>query len=162
MRTKYSRLAIGLAFLVAPISAATARSVTTFQDGSEQQVLVLLNQIRAGHGLSPLSASAPLRSAARAHSADMLRQGSFEHDSPGETWDARIARYLRSPLVGENLALGTGSSGSAAGIVSQWMRSPPHRAIILTAGLHRVGLGLAVGSFDGTPGTVLATADFAA
>ena len=42
------------------------------------------------------------------------------------------------------------------------MHSPPHRAIILTAGLHRVGLGLATGTFDGTAGAVMATADFAA
>ena len=42
------------------------------------------------------------------------------------------------------------------------MHSPPHRAIILTPGLHRVGLGLASGTFNGTPGAVLATADFAA
>ena len=33
--------------------------------------------------------------------------------------------------------------------------------IILTPGLHRVGLGIAGGTFDG-PGAVLATADFAA
>jgi hypothetical protein len=42
------------------------------------------------------------------------------------------------------------------------MQSPPHRAIILTAGLHRVGLGLAGGTFQGTSGMVMATADFAA
>jgi uncharacterized protein YkwD len=161
MRTLLTRVVIGAATLVAPVAAGATGSVT-YQSGSEQQVLALLNQIRTSHGLSPLTASGPLRSAARAHSADMLQQGYFDHDSPGEAWDARIGHYLRSPLLGENLAMGTGSSGSAAGIVSQWMRSPPHRAIILTAGLHRVGVGLAVGTFDGTPGAVLATADFAA
>jgi uncharacterized protein YkwD len=161
MRSHITRLLAGLAVLVAPATAVAGGSVSR-QGASEQQVLALLNQIRASHGLSPLVASAPLRNAARAHSADMLQQGYFDHDSPGESWDSRIARYLRSPLVGENLALGRGSSGSAAGIVSQWMRSPPHRAIILTAGLRRVGVGLASGTFDGTPGAILATADFAA
>ena len=39
---------------------------------------------------------------------------------------------------------------------------PTHRAIILTAGLHRVGLGLALGTYNGTPGAIMATADFAA
>jgi uncharacterized protein YkwD len=161
MRLHITRLLAAIAVLVAPATAA-ARGSVSHQGTSEQQVLALLNQVRASHGLSPLVASAPLRNAARAHSADMLQQGYFDHDSPGESWDSRIARYLRSPLVGENLALGRGSSGSAAGIVSQWMHSPPHRAIILTAGLHRVGVGLAAGTFDGTPGAVLATADFAA
>jgi uncharacterized protein YkwD len=161
MRSLLARLAVGIAVVAAPATAEAGGSVT-YQAGGEQQVLALLNQIRAGHGLSSLVVSAPLRSAARAHSTDMLQQGYFDHDSPGETWDARIARYVRSPMIGENLALGRGASGSAAGIVRQWMRSEPHRAVILTAGLHRVGLGLAVGTFDGAPGSVLATADFAA
>jgi uncharacterized protein YkwD len=161
MRTPLTCLALTAVLVVLPPVAGAAGSVT-YQAGSEQQVLVLLNQIRSSHGLAPLSASGPLRSAARAHSADMLQQGYFDHDSPGETWDARIAHYLRSPLIGENLALGRGASGTAAGIVSQWMHSPPHRAIILTPGLHRVGLGLALGTFEGAPGSVMATADFAA
>ena len=79
-----------------------------------------------------------------------------------EAWDARISRYLKGVSVGENIAWGSGSLGSPEGIVSQWMHSAPHRRIILTAGLHRVGLGIASGTFDGTPGAVLATADFAA
>jgi uncharacterized protein YkwD len=92
----------------------------------------------------------------------MLQHNYFEHDGLNETWDARVARYQKSPLTGETIAWGTGASGGAAGIVSMWMHSPPHRAIILTAGLHRVGLGLALGTYAGTPGAVMATADFAA
>ena len=41
------------------------------------------------------------------------------------------------------------------------MNSPPHRAIILTGELKRVGLGLASGTFQNTPGAIVATADFA-
>ena len=92
----------------------------------------------------------------------MLQRSFFDHNSPTETWDARIARYLKAPLTGENIAWGSGSYAAPAGIVKQWMDSPPHRAIILTAGFHRVGLGLATGTFQGTPGDVMATADFAA
>ena len=92
----------------------------------------------------------------------MLKKDYFEHDSPREAWDARVSRYLKGVTIGENIAWGSGSFGTPEGIVSQWMHSPPHRRIILTPGLHRVGLGIAVGTFDGTPGAVLATADFAA
>ena len=74
----------------------------------------------------------------------------------------RIARYLKSPLIGEDIAWGTGSYGTPEGIVSQWMHSAPHRRIILMAGMHRVGLGLSTGTFAGTPGAVMATADFSA
>jgi uncharacterized protein YkwD len=154
-------LLASFAILAAP-TVSQAASKITYQATSEQQVLVLLNQIRAQHGLSSLTASTPLRTAARFHSADMLEHSYFEHDGLNESWDARIARYLKSPAVGETIAWATGSSGSAAGIVSMWMHSPPHRAIILTASLHRVGLGLALGSYAGTPGAVMATADFAA
>jgi len=161
MRKILLSLVAGFAILVAPAAGQAATKVT-YKSTGEQQVLTLLNQIRQQNGLSNLAFSAPLRNAARAHSADMLQRRFFDHNSPTETWDARIARYLKAPLTGENIAWGSGSMGSPASIVSQWMQSPPHRAIILTPGLHRVGLGLASGTFNGTAGAVLATADFAA
>jgi uncharacterized protein YkwD len=161
MRTLLLSL-VGAVALVAVPAAAQAASKVSYQASSEQRVLTLLNQIRAQHKLAPLTASAPLRSAARAHSADMLQRGYFDHDSPTERWNSRIGRYLKSRETAENIALGSGSYGTPQGIVSLWMHSPAHRAIILTAGLHRVGLGLALGTYDGTRGTVMATADFAA
>jgi uncharacterized protein YkwD len=161
MRKIILSLIAGVAILVVPATGQAASKVT-YKSTGEQQVLTLLNQIRQQNGLSTLAFSAPLRNAARAHSADMLQNGYFEHDSASEAWDARVARYLKAPLTGENIAWGAGSYGSPAGIVSQWMHSAPHRAIILTPGLHRVGLGLAAGTFNGTPGAVMATADFAA
>jgi uncharacterized protein YkwD len=161
MRKIVLSLVVAIAILVAPAAGQAATKVA-YKSTGEQQVLTLLNQIRQQNGLSSLAFSASLRTAARAHSADMLQRKFFDHDSPTETWDARIARYLKAPLTGENIAWGAGSYGSPAGIVKQWMSSPPHRAIILSAGLHRVGLGLASGTFEGTPGAVMATADFAA
>jgi uncharacterized protein YkwD len=160
MRKMLLSLVVAIVLLVVPAVGQAAAKVT-YKSTSEQQVLGLLNQIRAEHNLSPLTASTQLRSAARAHSADMLQNAYFEHDGLTESWDARVARYIKAPLTGETIAWGSGSYGSAAGIVSQWMHSPTHKAIILTAGLHRVGLGLATGTFDGTPGAVMATADFA-
>jgi uncharacterized protein YkwD len=149
------------ALLLVPALGQAATKIS-YKSTSEQQVLTLVNQIRQQNGLAGLTFSAPLRNAARAHSADMLQRKFFDHDSPTQTWDARIARYLKSSLTGENIAWGSGASGSAAGIVSQWMQSPIHRQMILTPGFHRIGLGLAAGTFDGTPGAVMATADFAA
>ncbi|MDX6617705.1 MAG: hypothetical protein QOK36_91 [Gaiellales bacterium] len=161
MRKIILSLLVSLSLIVAP-AVSQAATKSSKRAGDEQQVLVLLNQIRQQHGLSSLTASSALRSAARAHSADMLERGYFDHNSPTEAWDARIARYLKSPLTGEDIAWGQGAYGTPEGIVSQWMHSPTHRAIILTAALHRVGLGLAVGTYDGSPGAVMATADFSA
>ena len=43
-----------------------------------------------------------------------------------------------------------------------WMHSPTHRHIILMRSLHRIGLGVAIGTFAGSPDAAMATADFAA
>lgn len=161
MRKIFLSLLAGIAILIVPPVGQAATNASQ-QASSEQQVLVLLNEIRQQHGLSNFTASTPLRNAARSHSADMLQKGYFEHNSPNEAWDARIARFVKSPLVGENIAWGTGSYGTPTGIVSQWMRSPTHRAIILTAGLRRIGLALPTGTFGGSRGAVMATADFSA
>lgn len=161
MRKILLSLIASAALLLVPAIGEAATKIT-YKSTSEQQVLVLLNQVRQQNGLASLNFSAPLRNAARAHSSDMLARKFFDHDSPTETWDARIGRFLKAPLIGENLAMGSGAYSTPASIVKQWMQSPPHRAIILTAGFHRVGLGLASGTFQGTPGIVMVTADFAA
>jgi len=157
MRTAIRSLLVSLAALAVPCVAQAATRVS-YQAGSEQQVLVLLNQIRRQHGLPALAFSTPLRAAARGHSADMLQKGYFDHNSPAEAWDTRILGYVTSSTVGETIARGRGSSGSPAGIVNQWMHSVLHRHVILNGGLRFVGIGVAVG----TPGAVMATADFAA
>ena len=159
MRSAVRALVVCLALLVPGVSEA---GTSAPEPGSEQQVLVLLNQIRQQHHLTGLTLSAPLRTAAREHSLDMLRNAYFDHDSPGETSDDRISRYLKSTLTGEDIAFGIGPFGSPAGLVAQWMRSPEHRAVILMPGMRRVGLGIALGTFGTRRNTVMATADFAA
>jgi uncharacterized protein YkwD len=161
MRKILISLLVSIAVLIVP-AVGQAAPKTSHRGSDEQQVLSLLNDIRTQHGLSTFTASTQLRDAARSHSDDMIRRDYFDHDSPDQAWDVRVAHYMKSSLIGENIAWGTGSYGTPEGIVSQWMHSAPHRHIILTAGLHRVGLGIATGTFDGTPGAVVATADFSA
>jgi uncharacterized protein YkwD len=156
MRTILRSLLVILAILAVPSTGFAATRVS-YQAGAEQQVLILLNQIRRQHGLGPLAFSTPLRSAARGHSADMLQNGYFDHNSPGEAWDVRLARYVQGAALGETIARGRGVTGSPAGIVSQWMHSVPHRRVILNGALRFVGIGVA----SGVPGAVMATADFA-
>ena len=161
MRKSLLSLLASLAILITPALSQAATTSAKCAAG-EDQVVALLNQIREAHGLTDFTVSAPLHNAARFHSADMLAKGYFDHNSPTEAWDARISRYLKAPLIGEDIAWGQGSYGTPAGIVSQWMHSPIHRAIILTPGLHHIGIGLATGTYTGTPGAVMATADFSA
>jgi uncharacterized protein YkwD len=147
--------------LVVPVGAG-ARSRASFRSSTERVVFQLLNTIRRQHHLSPFTYSSALRASAREHSSDMLAHQYFEHNAPGETFDHRIRRHLDSSLVGENIAWGTGKYASPEGLVKLWMHSPTHRHIILLGELHRVGLGVAIGTFDGSPGAAMATADFAA
>jgi uncharacterized protein YkwD len=161
MRKILFSLLVSVAILIAPAVSQAAPNAA-HSASSEQQVLDLLNVIRQQHGLGTFTASTQLRNAARSHSDDMIARGYFDHDSPNEAWDVRVGRYLKSTLVGEDIAWGTGSYGTPEGIVSQWMHSPPHRHIILMADMHRVGLGIATGTFSGTRGAVMATADFSA
>jgi uncharacterized protein YkwD len=137
-----------------------AAGKSSYSSTSESRVLVLLNDIRHEHGLSAFTASRALRGSARTHSADMIARDYFEHNSPDETFGSRIRRYLKSPLVGEDIAWGTGSYGTPEGLVSLWMHSPTHRHIILMPSLRRIGLGVAMGTFQGNAGAVMATADF--
>jgi uncharacterized protein YkwD len=137
-------------FILLAVPSTGHSGTISYQAGSEQQVLALLNQIRQGRGLPGLVLSTPLRGAARAHSLGMLQGSSFEHS----------ARWSKGTLSGETIAWGVGAYGSPAGLVGQWMRSAPHRAVILAPGIRRVGIGIALGTFGTTRNAVMATADF--
>jgi uncharacterized protein YkwD len=147
--------------LLLPVGAG-ARKQASYRSATERVVFKLLNEIRRQHKLPPFAFSAALRASAREHSSDMLARHYFEHNAPNETFDHRIRRHLDSSLVGENIAWGTGRYATPEGLVKLWMHSPTHRHIILMRGLHRVGLGVAIGSFAGSPDAAMATADFAA
>jgi uncharacterized protein YkwD len=125
---------------------------------SESSLLQAINRVRAAHHLHALRYEPTLARAARAHSAEMLRDDTFAHGA----FSSRMIRFgVHGPFVGENLAWGTGSYGSAAGIVGAWLASPEHRANLLRPGFRRIGLGELTGSFLGVRGANVVTADFA-
>lgn len=147
--------------LATGLGTATAQAAT----GHWYPLFSAINHVRRAHGLRPVVPSPRLHRAARAHSADMLRRGYFAHTSP--TGLTLFERIVRSGFVtygawnaGETLAWGTGSYGSPAGVVNMWMRSPDHRAILLSPAYRFVGIGRAEGTFQGHPGADLWTADW--
>ena len=159
MRKRFACICVLLSVVVPATASGSSR--TSYRVDAEQKVLKLLNTIRSQHGLQPLRFSSRLRSAAREHSGEMIQGDYFEHDSPTEKFDARIRRHIDASLVGENIAWGTGKYGTPQGIVNLWMHSAPHRRIILMGKLRRIGLGVAVGPFQGEQSASVATADFA-
>jgi uncharacterized protein YkwD len=146
------------AVLVLALALVPAAGATTSLSNGERSLLAAVNEVRAAHDLRPLRVDPRLVSAARAHSATLIREDVFTHGA----FAARIARHgAQGPAFGENLAWGTGSLATARSMVQAWLDSPGHRANLLRPGWTRIGIGLRVGSFLGYDGATVATADFA-
>jgi len=149
-----SLLALTAGTLAFPHGSGAASSTASTQ----ASLLKEINRVRAAHGLRTLRADATLTRAAAAHTRQMTRTGAFAHGA----FATRMVRFhVRGPFVGENLAWGTGSYGSARGIVRAWLNSPEHRENLLRPGFRRIGLGLRRAPFQGTAAANVVTADFA-
>ena len=140
--------------LVAAFVAPAAPAGTS----AEQSLLAAVNTARVSNGLPPLHLDATLARAARAHSADMLRHDFFAHGAFGSRM---LAFHVQGPTEGENIAWGTGPYARPEMIVKEWLASPEHRANLLRLGYSRVGLGIVRGTFHGSSGATVVTADFA-
>ena len=149
----FAVFAVTLLLLAAPAALAAKGSTS-----SELNLLAAVNATRAAYGLHPLRLDSTLRSAARSHSTDMLQHNYFAH---GNFAGRMAAFHVHGPTAGENLAWGTGPYGQAGTIVQEWLASPEHRANLLRPGYVRIGIGLVHGSFLGSGGATVVTADFA-
>jgi uncharacterized protein YkwD len=115
-------------------------------------VLCLVNRARRHYGLRPLRFNAALRSSATRHSNDMVANGYFSHDGLGgntvgdRVWRSGYLARVNVYFVGENIGGGLGRRfGSPMAVYRSWMHSPGHRANILDAEFHDVGVGVARG-----------------
>jgi uncharacterized protein YkwD len=117
--------------------AATAQE---FDSSAEQQLFELLNQERARAGLPALKWDERLQRAAREHTARMVAARQLTHDAPGEPALPRrlAAAGLRFNSDGENVAYNSSVEGAHRGL----MRSPPHRANILSPDFNAGGIGV--------------------
>jgi uncharacterized protein YkwD len=157
-RTLFALVVGGCLFLVlAPGAWSSNLRGQATVSSQEQNLLRSINQARARYGAPPLRIASPLQRAARSHSKSMLRTGNFTHGD----WYRRLRRYgANAQKLGETIAWGVGTDGTAAAIVRTWLASPPHRSTLLDRGFRYVGVGVAVGSFSGYGGASIATADF--
>jgi uncharacterized protein YkwD len=123
----------------------------------EQSFVHAINDVRADHGRPPVRVDARLRSVARAHTLDMLERRYFAHGD-----FARRVASAGAPgsRVGENLGWVEAGETPVKTLVSLWMRSATHRAVILRPGFDLIGVGVAEGPFKGHPSTFVVTADF--
>jgi uncharacterized protein YkwD len=108
-------------------------------------ITCLVNRARAASGLRSFRGSRTLARAATSHARDMVRARYFAHQRVGGPSPSQRARRAgwRGRTLGEAIAYGCGSAGKPAAIVGMWLNSPPHRAILLSASLEKVGVGVA-------------------
>lgn len=102
----------------------------------------LLNRARGQRGLPALQWDERAAAIARAHSADMARNGFVGHTSP-TTGDVvqRFAKVgVKGTVIRENVARGYGPRG----IHDSLMNSPGHRVNILAEDVTHVGIGVIV------------------
>ena len=121
----------------APASAADARSSAL--GGLERAVIAKVNRVRSQNGVGAMRASSRLSLAAERHSGAMARGNFLGHGN----WESRVRRYVDANRVGEVVAaLSGGRRGLAGRVVDMWLRSPPHRAVLLDGGMRRIGVGM--------------------
>ncbi|MEG3439854.1 CAP domain-containing protein [Pannus brasiliensis CCIBt3594] len=144
------------------------------RDKFDTRVLDLVNQQRQQRGLSRLTLSQELDTAADRYASDMANQDFFSHTGKdGSTMRSRVekAGYTGWTTLGENIAAG---QTTPEAVVNAWMNSSGHRANILNSKFTHMGLGYAYlandtgqvnykhywvqdfGAGDPTPGTYVA------
>ncbi|MFT4143660.1 MAG: CAP domain-containing protein [Mobilitalea sp.] len=122
---------------------APAKTTTTSTNSTTSsyaaQVLKLINAERAKEGLSALTTNTTLTSAANVRAKET--KTSFSHTRPdgSSCFTALTQAGVTYKTAGENIAYG---QKTPAEVVKAWMESPGHRANIMNANFHKVGIGV--------------------
>jgi uncharacterized protein YkwD len=126
-------LAVAACTLAAPARPAVVQDVRTMK--------ALVNATRMQHGLRPIRFS-PLLDRSSLLKAEAIRRcGSFSHTPCGAPF-ARTFQQVgyANRSTGENLAWGTGGLAVPQAILSSWLASPMHRAILLSTRWREAGV----------------------
>jgi uncharacterized protein YkwD len=103
-----------------------------------------INQVRAAHGARPFTYNKRLAKAAQTHSNLMARRNKMSHNL-GASLPRRTAKVGYHGAVGENLASGY---ATLENVIEGWLRSPGHRATLLSKKYTEFGLAHAKASKD--------------
>ena len=109
-------------------------------DTTERKLLGLINDQRRKEGLTAVSSSSPLNSAADGFSSYLSNASAdLNHCAGGSNWIVRAIDAGWPSAFGASENLGVGYS-SAQAAFDGWMNSAPHRAAMLKPGLVAFGL----------------------
>ena len=177
--TFISLIAIAVAMLFGPASDAEALSVkrltasvnacpgqndSSARPAAQSRVMrCMFNFAREKRGLSRLKSSSQLDRSARRKSGDIKRCGSFDHYACGRDftfWMRQVGYARQCWTAAENIAWGKGKNGNVRSIFVAWLKSPGHRANILSRNYSAVGAGVRKGRFFGNRGSQVWTTHF--
>lgn len=118
------------------------------EDNIEDYVFELVNKEREKNKLPAYKKEMPLVVAARQHSKEMIELDYFSHDSPKKEWldpyqRAYYAGFFEA-FVGENIGYNFGETDkdAAKNLMAEWLKSPGHRANILSREYTHMGTGV--------------------
>lgn len=119
----------------------------TVDEGAEEKMLMMVNQERTSRGLKALTMDERLRTLARDYSKNMFEKGYFSHYTPEGTspFDRMDNAGITYTAAGENLALAPNVDLAMQGL----MKSPGHRANILSPNFGKIGIGVMDGGIYG-------------
>ena len=109
---------------------------------ASNNILRLLNQVRAKNGVPPLLERSDLNGTASLSVNNMIRKKSCCEHGNWEQWFVGTSYGWR----GENIAA---CQVSDAEVVEAWVSSPPHFANIISTDFHYFGISVKVGTFVG-------------
>jgi hypothetical protein len=104
----------------------------------------LIDAVRRRAGVRRLRSSVELRRSATYKARRIASCRTFTHTPCGDELavpfrQAAVSRG-RSWRIGEDLAWGVGSTSTPRVVLGKWLRSPPHRAVLVDPGFTRIGL----------------------
>ena len=129
------------------IAALTVPTEIAAASGPSDEMIQVINKVRARQGLFALRASSSLQHSSGVFSHRLMATNRFGHAS-------RVSASGRFRRLGEALALHSGRRLKIRGTVRSWLRSPGHRAIVLTRSMRYVGAGVTRGRFGRSRATI--------
>lgn len=153
---------LGIFIALYLLNQSLIRSLTILKPGilgysseiTTQKVLTQTNSQRANLGLPPLKYNAVLSQSAQQKAQDMFANNYWSHDSPqGKTpWSFFKAVGYKYLVAGENLAKDFYDTDS---MLEAWMKSPTHRANIISDKYQEIGIGVVNGILGGVKTTLV-------
>jgi uncharacterized protein YkwD len=137
------RILLALTVAIGAIAALTATGAAATTP--ESKMMKKVNEYRRSHGLRAVKLASSLKHSAKHYADWMMDHHYFGHSS-------RIHASSRYRRLGEILERQRGGANVSLAFRT-WIRSGPHRAIILDRSFTYAGAGRAYGSYEGHKNT---------